>query len=425
MNAYSLEKSKVLLFADDCNPCWPSLPVVGYNLCKAISKQVPMVLATHIRNKKNLEQYPISNVDVVYIDNEYMAKRMYQIGTFFRSGSSVGWTTQIALSYPSYLAFEWEVWKKLKKEIRSGQFALIHRITPMTPTLPSFLSRQTQVPFVIGPLNGGLAWPKEYLKELNREREWATWIRKASHYLPYYKSTYSKSKAILAAFKHTAADLPADAQAKTINFPEVGFDPSLFYPKKDSKNFERITFLYVGRLVPYKNPDVAVAALAASPILKIVGEGPEMPALKKYIQENQLENCVELMGNKTQQEVSCIMRESDVFVFPSVRELGAGVVVEAMACGLCCIVVDYGGPAELVAPERGVKVALKNKEKLIASFAIEMENLIHDPNKIKRLGLNAQQYVSGIYTWESKAKQMIHVYNWVLGKEPVKPHFSY
>src|ERR1700733_13875800 len=103
--------TKVLLLADDCNPCWPSLPVVGYNMCKALAKEISVVVATHQRNKENIEKFPIPHAEIVYIDNEYVAKWMYKMGVFLRRGSGVGWTTHIAMSYPSYLAFEWEVWK--------------------------------------------------------------------------------------------------------------------------------------------------------------------------------------------------------------------------------------------------------------------------------------------------------------------------
>ena len=49
-------------------------------------------------------------------------------------------------------------------------------------------------------------------------------------------------------------------------------------------------------------------------------------------------------------EIGQLMRSSDILAFPSIRELGAGVVVEAMATGLPSIVVDYGGPGGLINP---------------------------------------------------------------------------
>src|SRR5206468_2997884 len=104
------------------------------------------------------------------------------------------------------------VWKRYRSEIEEKRFDIVHRLTPMSPTLPSPMaswSRRSGVPFVLGPLNGGLKWPTEYRAELAREREWMSYLREAYRYLPYRKSTYADSSAILSAFAHTASDIGA------------------------------------------------------------------------------------------------------------------------------------------------------------------------------------------------------------------------
>ena len=67
------------------------------------------------------------------------------------------------------------------------------------------------MPFILGPLNGGLPWPEGYGQERDREKEWLVKLREAYRYLPFYKSSYDKSAAILAAFAHTLRDLPPSA----------------------------------------------------------------------------------------------------------------------------------------------------------------------------------------------------------------------
>jgi glycosyltransferase involved in cell wall biosynthesis len=134
----------------------------------------------------------------------------------------------------------------------------------MSPTLPSPIatwSKRAGVPFVLGPLNGGLRWPSEYRYELFREREWLSYLREAYRYLPYHRSTYTDSSAILSAFPHTAADIGAEFGERIVNFPEVGIDPEIFTrPSKRRGNAAQKTFLFVGRLVPYKLPRLAVEA---------------------------------------------------------------------------------------------------------------------------------------------------------------------
>ncbi len=417
---------KVLILADQCNPEWPSLPLVGYKASLEISKIVDAVIVTHIRNKENIERNGFGNAEVIFIDNEYIAKPVHKLSKFIR-GNEGGWTIAMALAYPSYLAFEWEAWKTLKHRIIAGEFDVIHRVTPMSPTLPSFMASKTKVPFVLGPLNGGLKWPAEFSNERKKEREWLSSIRKAYKLLPYKKSTITNSKAILASFEHTIADIPADMQEKVINFPEVGIDPLLFNMPQSKVGNTKKTILFASRLVPYKLPDVILEAFIRSDILQqhkllIVGDGPLRASMESKVKEHQLENSVDFVGWKTQQEVGEYMRQSDIFAYPTIRELGAGALVEAMACKMACVVVDYGACGTLIDNDRGVKIPLQSKEKIAEQLSLELEKLVVNSELISELSENAYKHVMQYYTWPQKAKKTEQVYQWVLGQAE-KPSF--
>jgi glycosyltransferase involved in cell wall biosynthesis len=418
---------QVLILADDCNPEWPSLPVVGYKSVRALAEYADVVVATHIRNRENIEKVGLGRAKVRYVDNEYIARPMYRFAKMLRGGTETAWTTAIALAYPGYLAFEWEVWKMFRGELHRGVFDVVHRITPMSPTLPSPMATWSPVPFVLGPLNGGLKWPPEYREELAREREWLSYVRRAYRVLPYLRSTYRQSGALLAAFRHTIDDLPKDVRAKVIEFPEVGVDPELFTQTSQRTVNKQKVILFAGRLVPYKLPQVIVRAFAEHPALRshrliIVGDGPERPAIEMFVRSRGLENQVELRGWKTQSEVAKLMREADIFAFPSIRELGAGVVVEAMACGLACVVVDYGAPGTLIDNERGIKVPLGNRNQITRSFGIALERLVADQEITAKLGSAARSHAMRFYTWDAKARKMLAVYEWVLGRG-LKPDY--
>ncbi len=133
-----------------------------------------------------------------------------------------------------YLAFESAVWRRLRRDIRNGRFDLIHRLTPMSPTVASPMASWSPVPFVLGPINGGLPWPPQFKDELRREREWLSYLRSFHRLLPYHRSTYARSAAILAAFEHTRRDLGSAHVDRIIDFPEVGVDPGQFAPKPQS-----------------------------------------------------------------------------------------------------------------------------------------------------------------------------------------------
>jgi len=60
--------------------------------------------------------------------------------------------------------------------------------------------------------------------------------------------------------------------------------------------------------------------------------------------------------------------------FPSVRDLGAGLVFEALATGAVPVVADFGGPGDIVHPEVGYKVPLTNE----SGFVSQTEKILID-----------------------------------------------
>jgi glycosyltransferase involved in cell wall biosynthesis len=298
---------RVLILADECNPEWPSLPIVGYKAAKAIAEYADTTVVTQIRNKENIDAVGLGKAKVDYVDSEYIARPVYRLLESLR-GNEGSWTTVMAFNYPNYLAFEMGVWKKYKERIRNGEFDVIHRVTPMSPTQASFIAKRSPVPFVLGPLNGGLKWPKQFLKEMQREREWLSALRGAFKWLPYSRSTFSKSAAILASFEHTIEQVPAHAHDKTIDFPEVGIDPELFNSPRARPERDQKSILFAGRLVPYKLPEFVVQAFADSSVLQqhrliIAGDGPCRVEMEQIVKQHGLEEIVQFVGWKTQAEI--------------------------------------------------------------------------------------------------------------------------
>ncbi|WP_421905738.1 glycosyltransferase family 4 protein [Mameliella sp.] len=422
------QRPRVLLVADECNPEWPSLPIVGYKYALEIGKRADVTVATHVRNRENIEKDGPS-VPVVYIDNEWIASPMYRLGRLIRGGDEVGWSTSMIFNYLPYLAFERGVWRHFRDDLRARRFDIVHRITPMSPTLPSWLAHKVQQPFVIGPLNGNLDWPRAFAAEQAREREGLRKLRNFYKYLPFARSTYDDAAAVFCAFSHTRADLPRVEDGRIVSFPEIGFDPAIFHAAGAApagrRGNGRLDFLYAGRLVPYKLPELPIRAFAASAALRrhhlhLVGDGPERARMEALISEHGLEDCITMHGRKSQDEVAEMMRKSDAFVFPSIRELGAGVVIEAMACGCQVIVANYGAPGDLADQGRGARVDMGTFDRMVDGFRLEMEACAEAPANMAETAERAKSYADGYFPWAKKGEKTIDVYRALLDGRPLE-----
>lgn len=428
-----MTRRRILILAEQCNPEWPSLPIVGYKYARALAKVADVTVVTHVRNRENIEKAGDMGAPVHFIDTEWLAAPMDKVATWLRGGDQVAWSTNMIMSYPPYVAFEKQAWRAMKDRVNAGEFDLIHRITPMSPTMPSAMVGKGGVPFVIGPLNGNLDWPAAFSGEQKREKERARGLRDLYKFLPYARRTQTKADCLLAGFQHTIDDLNLADPNKIISFPEVGIDPELFHARRARGPFtgdDPFEFLFAGRLVPYKVPEAAVRAFASSEKLKahkmtIIGDGPELPRLQAIVAEHDAQDRVIFEGRKTQAEVADAMRRADAFVFPSIRELGAGVVVEAMACGTLLIVTDYGAPGALVSKGRGISLPLSPMDGLVRSNQKAMEACVDDPKTHEAIAGAGCEYAHQAFTWEAKAEYTAEIYEAVVNKAPLRSFTAY
>ena len=146
--------------------------------------------------------------------------------------------------------------------------------------------------------------------------------------------------------------------------------------------------------------------------------GPVAPALKE--QAAGLPG-IHFHGWLKHEEVQDVAARCHVLAFPSIREFGGGAVLEGMALGLAPLVVDYGGPADLVTPEVGIKVPLTDREGTTAALRQALERLAADPDQTARMGQAAKARVNDLFTWPRRAEQILTIYDWVLGRRPTRP----
>jgi glycosyltransferase involved in cell wall biosynthesis len=419
-------RPRVLLLAEAANPEWVSVPLVGWSLVRALADVADVHVVTQVRNRAAfLRAGMVEGHDFTAIDSEALAKPLWKLGSLLSGGEGRGWTIQQAVSTISYPYFEHLVWKHFGPAIRRGEFDVVHRITPLSPVQQSPIAakcRRAGVPFVLGPINGGVPWPKGFAAEMARENEWLSRVRGLYRMLPGRRGTL-RADAILAGSLQTLQDIPLRHHDRCIHLPENAIDPARFW-QQTTPEPGALRACFIGRLVPLKGVDMLIEA--AGPLLAkkamtldIIGDGPMADPLHR--QAAPYGNTVRFHGWKAHAEVQDIAARCSVLAFPSIREFGGGVVLEAMALGLCPIVVDYAGPAELVTEGTGYKVAMTDRAGVVTGLAARLDHCAANPADVAAKGAAAKARVAALFTWARKAEQVAQIYAWVLGQRHDKP----
>lgn len=424
-------RHRVLLIAEAANPEWVSVPLVGWSMACALREVADVHVVTHVRNRDAILRAGWEERrDFTAIDNEILAAPVWRIASALRLGEGKSWTLLQAASAIAYPLFEREVWRLFGARLRAGAFDLVHRVTPLSPTIPSPIAARCErigVPFVIGPLNGGLPWPREFERERWREGEWLSYLRGGMRLLPWRRATL-RAAALITGSRATRAELPPAVRARCVTIPENAVDPQRFARRAQPCGSGPLRACFVGRLVPYKGLEMLVEAAAPLAregrlVLDIVGDGPLRPRLEALVAREGLGGSVRLHGFLPHASVRDVLAQSEVFAFPSIREFGGGAVLEAMALGLVPIVVDYGGPGELVTHETGIKLPLADRATLIRTLREALSKAQADRLDVVARGARARARVLALLTWRRKAEQIVEVYRWALGERPDRPVF--
>lgn len=410
---------RALIIAEAANPEWVSVPLVGWSLASALRDVVDAHIVTQVRNRDAFLRAGLQEGrDFTAVDSEAIAAPLARLGGLLRMGKGKGWTMTTALASLAYPYFERVVWRRFGDDLRAGRFDVVHRVTPLSPTAPSPLAarcRAAGTPFILGPLNGGVPWPAGFEAERRREQEWLSYVRGAYKWLPGRLATLDAASIIIAGSRHTASEIPAQFAPKLRHMPENGVDPARFNLVAPHSPDGPLVGCFVGRLVPYKGPDMLIEA--AAPLLAsgrmrldIVGDGPLGGELRQVCARLGVADAVAFHGWVPHAGVQTILSQAHVLAFPSVREFGGGVVLEAMALGVPPIVVDYAGPGELVAPEFGFKIPPGGRAQIVAGTRDALERAAADRGALITMGELARREVAERHTWTRKAEMIAEFY---------------
>lgn len=186
-----------------------------------------------------------------------------------------------------------------------------------------------------------------------------------------------------------------------------------------SKEGRKHQLLFVGSLIERKGVNYLIKAMS---ILKtnhpdyqliLVGEGKDRNSLETLVKELGLQENVTFFGTQPQKKVSELMRESRLFILPSIEEGQGVVLVEALASGTPCIGNRVGGIPDVISSEVGLLVDVGN----VKDLAKAIESFLIDEVLWEEASVNARSRAEIKYDWYALAEKMIGIYYSVISGE--------
>ncbi|MCE5340423.1 MAG: glycosyltransferase [Planctomycetaceae bacterium] len=123
-------------------------------------------------------------------------------------------------------------------------------------------------------------------------------------------------------------------------------------------------------------------------ILKICGYGIELDRMRKHIDDKDLNNTIEIVGEVDSNEINLWMQSSDVLILPSHTEGMPNVVMEAMSCGVPVVTTSVGGLPQAIGDCKG---AILVEPREIKSLAAAVLKVFEDNNTYQEMSLMARK----------------------------------
>ncbi len=218
------------------------------------------------------------------------------------------------------------------------------------------------------------------------------------------------------------------ASAQRLSIVPCGVDLDRFSP--EGPRFERsgdvLRIVSLGRLVPRKGVDDAIAALALVPNAELVIAGGSAPGcgdtddderrLRALARRCGVEERVDFHGPVERDDVPPLLRSADIVVCTPWYEPFGMVALEAMACGAPVVASSVGGLVDtIIDGYTGLHVPARDPKQL----AYALSELARDPARRARLGRYAVERARSRYGWSRIASDTLEIYRSLITALPL------
>lgn len=177
--------------------------------------------------------------------------------------------------------------------------------------------------------------------------------------------------------------------------------------------------LWTARMIDLKHPELALRAakhLREKGIvfhMDIIGDGELRPQIAEYIEQNDMGDCITLLGYRTPEEVRGYMEKADIFLFTSDRQEGWGAVVnEAMNSG-CALVADHMIGAVPFLIQNGEN-GLVYRDGDVGQFLELTERLAGDRMLCRQMGEKAYRTIAETWNAEKASERLMELIGAIL-----------
>jgi glycosyltransferase involved in cell wall biosynthesis len=157
-----------------------------------------------------------------------------------------------------------------------------------------------------------------------------------------------------------------------------------------------LRILYAGRPIYWKGLHFVIQAYShvlqkcADIEFNVLGPGSNEWA-KTVAAKHGVLNKINWLGKVDASTLEHLYKTSDILTFPSLREAGGAVALEALSYSLPVLCLDLGGPCQIVNNEWGIVVVTQNKTQsdLVKDIASKIIDFYHSRDKLKSMKENS------------------------------------
>ena len=327
-----------------------------------------------------------------------------------------------AMAKPFWPIFARQVTRWLQTaQARGEKFDIAHQILPQAMRHTSPL-RDMGIPYVIGPLGGGLDTPTAFGREVRQGSSLMSRLRAIDDFRLRHdralRASYARADLVLGVAPYVAERLATVGIHRFKAVLERGH--GAFPPERDRQDIlGQLRLLHVGRVVRTKGLRDTVRAMALlrdlpGVTLTSAGGGDDLASCRAEADKLGVADRVTFLGRIPRDQVEEEYARADVFCFPSFREPMGGVFFEAMAHGLPVITAARGGPDFIIDNDSGLRLPVETPEQFAQDIAGAIRRLALDPALRLALGRGARARLKSFGSWDDKADTMIGLYHEVL-----------